>query len=77
MKITQETLATYLDGELDEQQARKVRERSLADTQLAATLAALQIDRDRMSQDYLALESGPPIGELRSALAIGTIRLSM
>ncbi|MEO9876238.1 MAG: hypothetical protein ABJM26_03270 [Anderseniella sp.] len=68
MKINPETLTAYLDGELDEQQARELRERSLADAQLAATLAALQIDRDRMKQDYLALESDAPVGDLRSAL---------
>lgn len=71
MKITPEILTAYLDGELDEQQAREVRERSLVDAQIASTLAALQIDRDRMVQDYQALQSGAPVGELRSALAIG------
>lgn len=72
MKITPETLTAYLDGELDQQQATQVHERSLADAQLASTLAALQIDRDRMSQDYLALETGAPVGDLRSVLAMGT-----
>lgn len=71
MKITAETLTAYLDGELDEQQAREVHERSLADAQLASALADLQIDRDRMAQDYLALEARAPVGDLRSALAIG------
>lgn len=69
MKIKPETLTAYLDGELDEQQAKELRERSLADAQLAATLAALQIDRDRMKQDYMALESNAPVDDLRSALA--------
>ena len=68
MKITPETLTAYLDGNLDDLQAKEVRERSLADAQLASKIAALQIDRDGMSQDYLALEAGAPIGELRSAL---------
>ncbi len=69
MKITPETLTAYLDGELDEQQTRQVRERSLADAQLAAKLAALQIDRERLAQDYLALDTAAPIGDLRSVLA--------
>ncbi len=68
MKITPETLTAYLDGELDEQRTNEVRERCLADAQLAATLAALQIDRDRLAQDYLALGTAAPIGDLRSAL---------
>lgn len=72
MKITPEILTAYLDNELDEQQAREVHERSLADAQLASTLAALRIDRDAMGKDYLALETDAPIGELRSALATGT-----
>ncbi|WP_108883532.1 hypothetical protein [Anderseniella sp. Alg231-50] len=70
MKITPETLTAYLDGELDEHQAKEVRERSLADAQLASELAELQIDRDRMSKDYLALGAGAPVDELRSALAM-------
>ena len=69
MKITSEILTAYLDGELDEDQARLVRERSLADAQVASTLERLQIDRDRMAQDYLALGPGAPIGDLRSVLA--------
>lgn len=71
MKITPETLTAYLDGELDEQQSRQVRERSLADAQLAAKLATLQIDRERMAQDYLALDVAAPIGDLQSVLAQG------
>ena len=71
MKIKPETLTAYFDGELDEQQTRQVRERSLADAQLAAKLAALQIDRERMAQDYLALDAAAPIDDLRSVLAQG------
>ena len=72
MKITPETLTAHLDNELDEQQAREVRERSLVDAQLASTLAALQIDREQMARDYLALGTDAPVSELRSALAMGT-----
>ncbi len=71
MKITPEILTAYLDNELDEQQAREVRGRSLADAQLASALAALQIDREQLKQDYRALDSDAPIGDLRSVLATG------
>lgn len=72
MKITAETLTAYLDGELDEDQARQVREQSLADAQVASTLATLQLDRERMAQDYRALGSDAPIDDLRSALVGST-----
>ena len=71
MKVTPEILTAYLDGELDEDQARQVRERSLTDAQLASTLASLQIDREGLAQDYRALGSGAPVAELRSAVAAG------
>ena len=71
MKITPEILTAYLDGELDEDQAKQVRERSLADAQLASALAVLQIDRPAMVQDYQALGSQAPVAELQSALAAG------
>jgi anti-sigma factor RsiW len=68
MKITDETLTAYLDGELDDGLTRNIKEMSLADTSLAARLASLQFDRDALVRDYAALSDDAPVDLLRAGM---------
>ncbi|MBS0373934.1 MAG: anti-sigma factor [Proteobacteria bacterium] len=69
MSVDEETLMRYVDGELDAEQHAALARRLASDPPLAARIAALEQQRDRLQRAYGAELSEPVPAALRAVLA--------
>jgi anti-sigma factor RsiW len=68
MKISDETLTAFLDGELDDATAAEVAREVDADAALKARLSALDVNLPLMRKDYGELAETAPLEVLRAAI---------
>jgi anti-sigma factor RsiW len=73
MKINDETLTAFLDGELDDAAAAEVAGQIEADVALKARLSALELNVAPIRQAYLGLEETAPLDALRAAIRTSEI----
>jgi anti-sigma factor RsiW len=73
MKITDETLTAFLDGELDEAAAAEVSRELETNAALKVRLSALDLNLASIRKDYGELANSAPLDALRSAIQINPV----
>jgi anti-sigma factor RsiW len=68
MKISDETLTAFLDGELDDAAAGELARQVEADAALQARLSALDLNLGSIRKDYTELNKTAPLAALRAAI---------